>query len=198
MTLQDGFFFAFGTCLIVSAISAISARNPVHAALSLVVSFFSCAGLWLLLSAEFLAVVLVLVYVGAVMVLFLFVVMMFNIGPRPASGLIKNFALCALVGVTMALEMIFLLRGSFPDAVPHIRADESESNTGAIGQLLYTDYPMHVELAALVLLVAIIAAVILTLRPTPSGNKVQSPAKQMEIKAADRLRIVDIPSEDKL
>ena len=183
-------FYVFGAILLASALAVILVRNPVHAALFLVLAFVTAAALWLLLYAEFLAITLVLVYVGAVMVLFLFVVMMLDINlDRLREGFWGNLPLAAGVGILMAAEMVLLLlRGSHP--MPHPGAPPPGfSNTKALGQVLYTDYVFAFELAAIVLLVAIVAAIALTLR-TRKETKYQDPSAQLAVKAADRLKIV--------
>lgn len=183
-------FYLFGAVLLASALAVILARNPVHAALFLVLAFVTAAALWLLLYAEFLAITLVLVYVGAVMVLFLFVVMMLDINlDRLREGFWGNLPLAAGVGILMAAEMVLLLlRGSHPVASPGA-PPAGYSNTKALGQVLYTDYVYAFELAAIVLLVAIVAAIALTLR-TRKETKYQDPSAQLAVKAADRLKIV--------
>ena len=183
-------FYVFGAILLGSALAVILVRNPVHAALFLVLAFVTAAALWLLLYAEFLAITLVLVYVGAVMVLFLFVVMMLDINlDRLREGFWGNLPLAAGVGILMAAEMVLLLlRGSHPVASPGA-PPAAFSNTKALGQVLYTDYVFAFELAAIVLLVAIVAAIALTLR-TRKETKYQDPSAQLAVKASDRLKIV--------
>jgi NADH-quinone oxidoreductase subunit J len=183
-------FYAFAAVLLGSAALVVLVRNPVHAALFLVLAFVTAAGLWLLLYAEFLAIALVLVYVGAVMVLFLFVVMMLDINiDRIRQGFWKNLPLAGLVGVLMAGEMVALLwRGAAgapnPGAPP-----AGYSNTKALGHVLYTDYVFPFELAAVVLLVAIVAAIALTLR-TRKETKYQDAHTQLSVRPGDRLKIV--------
>src|SRR5687768_13215564 len=167
MSFQDIIFYFFSAVLVASAIGVITARNPVHSALLLVLAFFTSAGLWLLLEAEFLAITLVLVYVGAVMVLFLFVVMMLDINlDKLREGFWGNMPLAILVFAVVAGEMVLLLVRSFggesvasPGAPP-----AGFSNTKALGQVLYTEYVFAFELAAIILLVAIVAAIAITLR----------------------------------
>src|SRR3954463_15635401 len=156
-------FYAFGAVLVLSGLAVITARNPVHGVLFLVLAFFTASAIWLLLRAEFLAIALVVVYVGAVMVLFLFVVMMLDINlERVREGFWKNLPLAAVVGIVMVVEMAFVIAGRYfgfsaqPPAAP---ADYS--NTRALGRVLYTDYAFAFEIAAVVLLVAIIAAIAL-------------------------------------
>ena len=185
-------FYAFGFVLLASALAVILVRNPVHAALFLVLSFVTAAATWLLLYAEFLAITLVLVYVGAVMVLFLFVVMMLDINiDKLREGFWGNLPLAALVGVLMAGEMVLLLVRGFggeqvqsPGAPP-----PGFSNTKALGQVLYTDYVFAFELAAVILLVAIVAAIAITLRARKE-TKYQDPGMQLSAKRSERLKIV--------
>jgi len=191
-------FFGFGAVLIASALAVILARNPVHAALFLVLSFVTGAALWLLLYAEFLAATLVLVYVGAVMVLFLFVVMMLDINlDKLREGFWGNLPVAALVGILMAAEMVALiLRGRFnaenapsPGAPP-----PNYSNTKALGSVIYTDYVFAFELAAVILLVAIVAAIAITLRQRKE-TKYQDPATQLAARKSNRLKIVKMKPE---
>ena len=189
-------FYFFGALLLASALAVVMVRNPVHAALFLVLAFVTAAGLWLLLYAEFLAITLVLVYVGAVMVLFLFVVMMLDINIDVLrEGFWKNAPIAALVGLVMAFEMTaLLLRGSKGVAAAGVAPPAGYSNTKALGSVLYTDYVFPFELAAVILLVAIIAAIALTLR-TRKETKYQDPQTQLAVKASDRLRVVKMKSE---
>jgi NADH-quinone oxidoreductase subunit J len=186
-------FWFYGSVLLASALAVVLVRNPVHAALFLVLSFFSAAALWILLYAEFLALTLVLVYVGAVMVLFLFVVMMLDINlERLREGFWKSLPLALLVGVLMAAEMVALvLRGGTSGAVPAVPAG---SNTRALGEVLYTDYVFPFEIAAVILLVAIVAAIALTLRQRKE-TKYQDPGRQLAVHAGDRLKIVKMAPE---
>ena len=185
--------------LIVSALRVITARNPVHAAMFLVLSFFTAAALWLLIYAEFLALVLILVYVGAVMVLFLFVVMMLDINVAPLrEGFARYLPVGILVAAIMAAEMIAVL-GSRHFGLDKFAAPPAViegSNTEALGRLLYTDYVYPFEIAAVILLVAIIAAIALTHRRR-EGVKTQDPSKQTMVRKADRLRVVKMPSDSK-
>jgi NADH-quinone oxidoreductase subunit J len=191
-------FYVFGAILLFAALRVITARNPVHAALWLVLSFFTAAEIWLLLYAEFLAVTLVLVYVGAVMVLFLFVVMMLDINfDKLREGFWGHVPLAALVGALMAFEMVLVLGSrefgaeavSSPGAPP-----AGYSNTKELGRLLYTDYVFPFELAAVVLLVAIVAAIALTLR-SRKESRYQDPAEQLAATRAGRLKIVKMEPE---
>ena len=191
-------FYAFAAILLVAALRVITARNPVHAALWLVLSFFTAAALWLLLYAEFLAVTLVLVYVGAVMVLFLFVVMMLDINfDKLREGFWRHVPLAALVGALMAFEMVLVVgsREFGGDSVASPAAPPAgHSNTKELGRLLYTDYVFPFELAAVVLLVAIVAAIALTLR-SRKETRYQDPAEQLAATRAGRLRIVKMQPE---
>jgi NADH-quinone oxidoreductase subunit J len=184
-------FWFFGIVMLGSALLVVLVRNPVHAALFLVLSFFTAAALWMLLYAEFLAITLVLVYVGAVMVLFLFVVMMLDINlDLLREGFWKHLPAAALVGALMAAEMTGLLwrtsRGAVAAAAPQAA---HYSNTKELGRVLYTDYVFPFEIAAVILLVAIVAAIALTLR-TRKETKYQDPQTQLAVKSADRLKIV--------
>jgi NADH-quinone oxidoreductase subunit J len=190
-------FYGFGFVLLASALGVVLVRNPVHAALLLVLSFVTASGLWLLLYAEFLAMTLVLVYVGAVMVLFLFVVMMLDINlDKLREGFWGNLPLAALVGFLMAGEMAALLWRSFGAAETSgvAVAAPGYSNTKALGRVIYTDYVFAFELAAVILLVAIVAAIAITLRHR-KATKYQDPATQLAARASERLRMVKMPSE---
>ena len=185
-------FYVFGALLLGASALVVTVRNPVHAVLFLVFAFFTAAAIWLLLYAEFLAITLVLVYVGAVMVLFLFVVMMLDLNiDILRQGFWRNAPLAAMVGFLMALEMAALLmRGSRGAGAAATQAPpEGYSNTKALGSVLYTDYVFPFELASVVLLVAIVAAIALTLRKRKE-TKYQDPATQLSARAGDRLRIV--------
>jgi NADH-quinone oxidoreductase subunit J len=192
-------FYVFGAILLASAIAVITARNPVHAALFLVLAFFTASAIWLLLRAEFLAITLVLVYVGAVMVLFLFVVMMLDINlERLREGFWQYLPLGALVGVLMAFEMGTVLYGRwFGLVVPPKVQPAGYSNTKELGRLIYTDYVLAFEIAAVVLLVAIVAAISLTLRRRKDSRS-QEPSQQVRARREDRVRLVTMPSEKDL
>ena len=194
-------FYSLSAVLVASAVMVITARNPVHAALFLVLAFFTSAGVWLLLEAEFLAIILVLVYVGAVMVLFLFVVMMLDINLAPLrEGFIRylpvGIAVAAIVVVELALVIGVSDFGleSLPPPPAH---PAGYSNTRELGALLYTDYVYQFELAAAILLVAIVAAIALTMRRR-AGVKSQSPSRQVEVRREDRIRIVSMPAEPRV
>ncbi|MSQ88248.1 MAG: NADH-quinone oxidoreductase subunit J [Betaproteobacteria bacterium] len=190
-------FYVFGFVILASALCVITARNPVYAALYLVLAFFTSSAIWLLLHAEFLAITLVLVYVGAVMVLFLFVVMMLDINlERLREGFWQYLPLGATVGFLMAAEMAAMLYGRWSGlATPPRALPPGYSNTKELGRLLYTDYVYAFELAAVVLLVAIIAAIALTLRRRKDSRS-QDPSQQVKARRADRVRLVSMPSEN--
>jgi NADH-quinone oxidoreductase subunit J len=192
--LEAVVFYAFGGVLLVSGLLVITARNPVHGALFLVLAFFTAAALWLLLRAEFLAITLVVVYVGAVMVLFLFVVMMLDINlERVREGFWRNLPLALIVGGVMVWEMITILAfryfGVEPKQVP-----PDYSNTRELGRVLYTDYALAFEIAAVILLVAIVAAIALTLRRRKDSRH-QDPSQQVRARREERVRLVSMPSE---
>ncbi len=199
MDARTGLFYVFALILLFAAFKVITARNPVHAALYLVLAFFQAAAVWILLKAEFLAITLVLVYVGAVMVLFLFVVMMLDVnmdGVR--KNFWKHFPLAATVGTLIALEMAAVLIGGFrPSQEPKAalalagQAVEQVSNTKELGKVLYSEYLYPLEIAAVILLVAIIAAIALTLRER-KDSKYINPADQIRVKSADRVSLVKI------
>ncbi len=196
--LVEGLFYVFAGILVLAALGMIVARNPVHAALLLVLCFFTSASIWLLIEAEFLAVVLVLVYVGAVMVLFLFVVMMLDINVEEMRrgftryawlGWITAFAVIVqIVAVVSARRLgVDVTKGAVP-----LPADYS--NTAELGKALYSEFVYPFELAAMLLLVAIVAAIALTMRKRP-GLKVQDVAKQVAVRREDRVRIVKVDAE---
>ncbi|MDP3821780.1 MAG: NADH-quinone oxidoreductase subunit J [Burkholderiales bacterium] len=198
MDIRTGFFYLFSALLLFAAFRVITARNPVYAALYLVLAFFQAAAVWMLLKAEFLAISLVLVYVGAVMVLFLFVVMMMDINVDSLrAGFWKHFPLAATVGALIALEMAAVLMGGFrlgeePRAVPAAAAGAIPlSNTKELGKLLYSQYLYPLEVAAVILLVAIIAAIALTLRKR-KDTKQTNPSEQVRVRASDRLVMVKL------
>ena len=200
MSIQLIAFYVSAAILLLAALRVITARNPVHAALWLVLAFFTAACLWLLLYAEFLAVTLVLVYVGAVMVLFLFVVMMLDINfDKLREGIWRHLPLAGGIGFLMALEMALVLasREFGLEAAPSPGAPPAGySNTKELGRLLYTDYVFPFELAAVVLLVAIVAAIALTLRRRKE-TRYQDPAEQLAATKAGRLKIVKVASEER-
>jgi NADH-quinone oxidoreductase subunit J len=196
MPFESAIFYVFAALLVFAALRVVSTRNPVHAALWLVLAFFTASGLWLLLGAEFLALALVLVYVGAVMVLFLFVVMMLDVN---FDALRKDFRSYLPVAVTVGLLVLFemtllLVNATRGSAVAPAPAAATESNTRALGRLIYVDYVYPFEIAAVVLLVAIVAAIALTHRRR-RATRYQDPAEQVKVKSRDRVRIVEMPSE---
>jgi NADH-quinone oxidoreductase subunit J len=187
-------FYAFGAVLLLSGLRVITARNPVHGALFLVLAFFTAAGLWLLLRAEFLAIALVVVYVGAVMVLFLFVVMMLDINlERVREGFWGNLPLALVVGIIMVWEMVTVLAYRYWGTQPR-QFPAGYSNTKELGRQLYTDYAFAFEVAAVILLVAIIAAIALTLRRRKDSRS-QDASQQIRTKASERVRLVSMPAE---
>jgi NADH-quinone oxidoreductase subunit J len=199
MDYQTGFFYLFAFVLLFAAFRVITARNPVHAVLYLMLSFSQASALWLLLKAEFLGLTLVLVYLGAVMVLFLFVVMMLDIkleGGRWSFW--QHFPLAAVLGGLVALEIIAVLWVGFPNiTVPAVSAAAGEvSNTKALGLLLYSDYLYPIEVAAVILLVAMVAAIALTLRQR-KDSKAINPGAQVHVRASDRLVVLPMNATQK-
>ena len=193
MDIQTGFFYLFAAVLLFSAFRVVTARNPVHAVLYLMLAFSQASGLWFLLNAEFLAITLVLVYLGAVMVLFLFVVMMLDINMDTLrAGFWKHFPLAATLGAVVAFEMAAVLMSGFRLAVPAaVDAAAQANNAKALGVLLYTDYLMPIQIAAAILLVAMIAAIALTLRER-KDSKAIDPSIQVRVKARERLQLVKV------
>ena len=194
MDIKSALFYVFSAVMLFAALRVITARNPVHAALYLVLAFLQASGIWMLLKAEFLSITLVLVYVGAVMVLFLFVVMMIDINlDALKKDFWKHFPLAAFIGAVLALELASVLMGGFRSS--QIAADTAVanglpvSNTRDLGVLLYTEYLYPLEVAAVILLVAIVSAIALTMRER-KDTKAQYPGEQVKVKAADRLRMV--------
>ncbi|HSI25558.1 MAG TPA: NADH-quinone oxidoreductase subunit J [Methylotenera sp.] len=200
MVFTDIVFYTFAAILLFAALRVITTRNPVVAALHLVLAFFTAAGIWLLLEAEFLAIALVLVYVGAVMVLFLFVVMMLDINlDKLREGFWEYLPMAGIIGLLMAVEMVMVLsnkygRAKFFEAAKPTAKAADYSNTAEIGRVLYSDYLLPFELASVVLLVAIVAAIVLTLRDRKESKSMHA-ADQVLVKKADRLRIVSMASE---
>jgi NADH-quinone oxidoreductase subunit J len=195
MTFQTFTFYAFAAILIFAALRVVTTRNPVHAALWLVLSFFTAAGVWLLLQAEFLAIALVLVYVGAVMVLFLFVVMMLDVNFDTLRQHFRSYLpIGAAVGVLVLFEMALVIADSAIGHAVSAPPPPAGSNTRALGQLLYVDYVYPFEIAAVVLLVAIVAAIALTHRERKE-RKHQDPALQVKVRREDRVRLVNLRSE---
>jgi NADH-quinone oxidoreductase subunit J len=197
MTFPAFLFYVFAAILVFAALRVVTARNPVHAVLWLVLAFFTAAAHWLMLRAEFLAIVLVLVYVGAVMVLFLFVVMMLDINFDNLRKQFRSYIpVGATVGALVLIEMALTLAGSRlgAGAGGGGGADGAGSNTKALGALVYTEYVYPFEIAAVILLVAIIAAIALTHRRRRE-TKYQKPGEQVKVRPRDRLRVLNIPSE---
>jgi NADH-quinone oxidoreductase subunit J len=199
MPIYEIVFYTFSLVMLGAAVMVITVRNPVYAALFLVLTFFSAAAIWMLLEAEFLAIILILVYVGAVMVLFLFVVMMLDINLAPLKeGFMRYLPAGIVVALLMALEFLMVLwtkgrfsEGAFPAPVPN---PADYSNTTAVGELLFTNYLLAFEVAGIVLLVAIIAAVALTMRHR-SGEKRQNPSMQVRVQRDERVRLVKMDPE---
>jgi len=194
---KDFVFFVLSLVLIASGLSVITSRNPVTAALSLVLAFFNAAGIWLLLQAEFLAIALVLVYVGAVMVLFLFVVMMLDINlDKLREGFWDYLPMAGFIGILMMVEMVMVFKTKQFNLSPLAETLPNSSNTELIGNTLYSDYVLPFELASVVLLIAIVSAIALTLRDRKDSKKT-NPADQIEVKRKDRVRLVQMKSEEK-
>lgn len=197
MEFKTFVFYFLSTILAYASLRVVTLRNPVHAALHLILAFFSASGVWVLLQAEFLAIALVLVYVGAVMVLFLFVVMMLDINlDRLREGFWSYLPMGAIVALLMVAEMSLVLWGNyfnlFESNVP--QTDANFSNVQAIARLLFTEYVYPFELASVILLVAIVAAAALTLRGKRMSKSV-SPSQQVFVKAKDRVRVLQMPAE---
>lgn len=189
-------FFFLSAILIFAALRVITARNPVYAALHLMLAFFTTGGIWAMLQAEFLAIALIVVYVGAVMVLFLFVVMMLDINmDRIREGFWNYLPLGALLGLLMVLEMGLVLGSKyFQVPIAEVAVPAGVSNTKEIGALLVTDYVFPFELSAIILLVGMIAAVVLTFRGVKK-SKISNPNQQVFVKAKDRMRVLQMPVE---
>jgi NADH-quinone oxidoreductase subunit J len=200
MQFEKFLFYVFAAILLFAAVMVVTRRNPVHSALFMVVAFFNSSALWLLAEAEFLAITLVLVYVGAVMVLFMFVVMMLDVNlAELRAGFVRNLPVGIGVAAIMVVEMLLVV-GPGLFGLDHFPAPEPTpadfSNTRELGIALYTDYLYPFEIAAVILLVAIIAAIGLTMRRRPD-TKYQDPATQVAVKAKDRLRVIKMEAEEK-
>jgi NADH-quinone oxidoreductase subunit J len=193
-------FYVFAAALVASALGVITARNPVHCALFLVVAFLNSAVIWLLLEAEFLAITLVVVYVGAVMVLWLFVVMMMDVDVEKLRQGFTRYAplgaLVALVVVAQIATVVYVRHLGLEDTVLAAPKPAGHSNTAALGELLYTQYLFPFEVAAVILLVAIVAAITLTMRRRP-GQKLQDVSRQVAVNARDRVRVVKMDAEER-
>ena len=195
MIFTDFVFYILASILLFAGLRVITARNPVHAALNLVLAFFTAAGIWVLLQAEFLAIALVVVYVGAVMVLFLFVVMMLDINlDKLREGFWDYLPIAGFIGVLMAGEMVLILGSKHFAITTAVEKPAEYSNTAELGHVMYTQYLLPFELASVVLLVAIIAAIALTLRDRKETKSID-PSLQVHVKRADRIRIVKVASE---
>lgn len=201
MSFQESVFYVLSVVLVLSALKVVTAKNPVHAALFLVLAFFTSAGLWLMLESEFLAISLVLVYVGAVMVLFLFVVMMLDINiEKLREGFWRNLPVAALVSIIMVVEMVLVLlnpKAGLEQHAPVAPLPADFSNIHQLGMQIYTTYLYPFELAAVLLLVAIVAAIALTMRKRKSSKYID-PAQQVKVRRADRVRMVSMPTEKRI
>jgi len=189
-------FYVLAFVLVVAAFRVITASSPVTAVLHLILAFANAAMIWVLLGAEFLGLLLVLVYVGAVMVLFLFVVMMLDIKMEELRTQIKTYLPMGLiVGLIMVVEMSFVLATSWGQVGPAAEMGDDYNNSRALGELMYTEYAYAVEVGAVLLLVGMIAAISLTLRKR-RDVKYNDPAASVRVRAADRVRLVDLPSQE--
>lgn len=197
MNVEAFVFYLFAAITVFAAIRVITIRNPVHAALFLVLTFVSSAALWILLQAEFLGLTLILVYVGAVMVLFLFVVMMLDINVATLrAGFIRYLPVGIVVAVLMAGQMIYVLSGDIFSSKSELEtAAADHSNAEALGELIYTKHLYSFEIAAAILLIAIVAAIALTLRKKRGDTKYQTPSEQVKVRKSDRLRVVKMDTE---
>lgn len=199
MGFEKFLFYLFAVILVVAAVRVITVRNAVHAALFLVLAFFTSAALWLLIEAEFLAITLVLVYVGAVMVLFLFVVMMLDLNAAPArEGFIQYLPVGATIAAVIVIEMALVVGSNYFSSDQYQLSSRAAeySNTKELGSVLYTFYVYPFEIASVMLLVAIIAAISLTLRRR-EGTKSQNPSQQVRVSRDDRVRLVRMAAEKK-
>ena len=198
MSFEKFLFYVFALILLCSAVMVITRKNPVHSALFLVLVFFNSAGLWMLAEAEFLAIALVLVYVGAVMVLFLFVVMMLDINlAELRAGFVRSMPVALIVALLMGIQMLLVVGGERfgLDQMPAPQPKPADySNTEELGLALFTQHLYAFEIAAVILLVGIIAAISLTMRRRPA-TKYQNASKQVMVKAKDRIRIIKMDAE---
>jgi NADH-quinone oxidoreductase subunit J len=199
MSVEKILFYIFSAILLSAAVLIVTRKNPVHSVLWLVVAFFNAAILWMMLEAEFLSIVLVLVYVGAVMVLFLFVVMMLDINiTELRAGFVRNLPVAVLVAAVMMAEILLVVGSShfgLDKVAAPVRHGADYNNTAELGFSLFTDHLYAFEIAAVILLVGIIAAISLTLRKRPE-TKYQDPSKQISVKSTDRLKMVKMDGED--
>ncbi len=202
MTFIQLTFYFFAAICVLAAMAVVTIKNPVKAALFLVLAFVGAAGVWLTLQAEFLAIVLILVYVGAVMVLFLFVVMMLDIDlAAMRAGFTRYLPYGLAIAALLVAQLVFVFNGSFSSAdfpAPPLDLPADYSNTKALGMIIYTDYVLAFEVAALILLVAMLAAIALTHRKRTKPNKAVNPAQQVVVRKEDRLRVVDLASETRV
>lgn len=195
MTFSTVLFYLLAIVLVVAALRVITAPNPITAVLNLILAFFTAAMLWILIGAEFLGLLLVLVYVGAVMVLFLFVVMMIDVRSESLRTGFKAYLPAGLfIGLIMVLEMAFVLGKTWFDAGEPALQGADYNNTKALGELMYTDYVFAVEIGAVILLVGMVAAIALTLRKR-RDVKHNNPSEQVKVRAKDRVRLVSVPSQ---
>ena len=197
MEFQTAVFLFLAAILIYAALRVITARNPVTAVLHLMLAFFTTGGVWLMMQAEFLGIALIVVYVGAVMVLFLFVVMMLDLNfDQLREGFWRYLPLGAMLGLVMVLEMGLVLGSKyFQVPLSETVVEPGISNTRELGALLVTDYVFPFELAAVILLVGMVAAVVLTFRGGPKRSRVPNPSTQLYVKAKDRVRVLQMPVE---
>jgi len=193
-------FYVFSAFMVLSALMVITVNNPVKAAFFLVLTFFASAAIWLLLEAEFLAIILIIVYVGAVMVLFLFVVMMLDINmTKLKEGFVRNMPVAVAVAVAMFATIYFIVGGKTFDSynfAPPERHGADYSNVSELGQVLYTEYVFAFEIAAVILLVGIVAAISLTLRRRPNTRH-QKIEQQVAVKSKDRLRVIKVEPQER-
>ncbi|HPQ95931.1 MAG: NADH-quinone oxidoreductase subunit J [Thiothrix sp.] len=198
MSFEQVLFYLFSAVLLAAAAGMVTVRNPVFAALLLILCFFTSAALWILLQAEFLGIVLVLVYVGAVMVLFLFVIMMIDINQAELrEGFVRYLPVGLFVAVAVAMEMILVLQSAGfgrSDRYQGVQHLPGYSNTEALGELLYSDYLYPLEIAAVILLVAIVTAIVLTLRRRPDARS-QNVSQQVRVERSERVRLVRMVAE---